>query len=60
MNSTTAKLTGVGEVRGPDGTLKATFTIETDCTREQAERLAADLNATLEDNTNGNHARSQR
>lgn len=58
MNTQLGKLTGVGEVRGPDGTLKATFTVETECSKEQAEQLALQLSAPLEESNNGDHARN--
>jgi hypothetical protein len=50
-------MSGVAEVRGPDGQVKSTFTFETHCTQEQAEQLARDLSVKLEDHDHGNHAR---
>jgi hypothetical protein len=57
MNTGIGTLSGVAEVRGPDGTLKSTFTFQTECTPDQAEQLARDTSLTLEANEDGNHAR---
>ena len=51
------KLTGVGEVRGPNGELKATFTLHGEAVLEDAQRAADALNVKLEEGQpDGNHA----
>lgn len=58
MNAPLGTLHGIGEVRAPDGTLLSTFTLEAECSKEQAEQLARELSVPLEDLNNGNHSRS--
>lgn len=49
-------LEGRGEVRGPDGELKAVIIVSSHCTPEQAQRAAEVLNQPLEVTSNGSHA----
>ena len=57
MNTGMGKLEGRGEVRGPDGRLKGEFILTADCTPEQAQAVAAELNLKLEENDDGCNAR---
>ncbi len=57
MTPTTGKLTGTGVVLGPDGTVKAEFRLEADCTPDQAQAIARDILGTDEDDDNGSDSR---
>jgi hypothetical protein len=48
MNNPIGKLSGLGEVRGPNGELRGTFVLTAECTPEQADCLAKDLALNLE------------
>lgn len=47
-------LSGTGEIRGPDGKVKGTFTLSAPCTEEEAKRA---IEALLGDKANGNYPR---
>ena len=48
MNNSIGKLSGLGEIRGPNGELRGTFVLNAECTPEQAESLAKDLSLNIE------------
>lgn len=54
IGASLGKLEGRGEVRGPDGTLKAIIVLSSDCSQEEAERAASALNVQLKDEEHGN------